>query len=151
MLDTVNVTPSKTSTALQSPKVAKGINKPVVPQSVEATVSYGCGLSSRPSSLLCTNYNLPEHVQTLLKESRKMTYTTYTYMIQTLHARHPTITHTHRTLKEQSNKPFVSLSPTYLCLQCPSVYTEDARDAHFEDKGHAFCKGQSPQISVTPC
>jgi len=55
MLDTVNVTPSKTSVALQSPKVAKGINKPVVPQSVEATVSYGCGLSLSLKGLLYTD------------------------------------------------------------------------------------------------
>lgn len=32
-----------------------------------------------------------------------------------------------------------SLKPAYLCLQCPHIYSEETRDEHAEEKGHAFC------------
>jgi ubiquitin carboxyl-terminal hydrolase 22/27/51 len=41
----------------------------------------------------------------------------------------------------------VSLRPVYLCLQCPAVMTEEVRDGHFVNKGHAFC--MSTRLSIS--
>ncbi|KAF1982070.1 ubiquitin carboxyl-terminal hydrolase 2 [Aulographum hederae CBS 113979] len=104
---------------LDSPKVTK--SKPIMATSPIAIVSYGC-----------------EHLQSLLKENRKMTMQQYVLLVQTVNDRHSLLLHTYKEHVAADGRPVSSLTPTYLCLQCPNVFTEEGRDKHWESKSHGF-------------
>jgi ubiquitin carboxyl-terminal hydrolase 22/27/51 len=44
-----------------------------------------------------------------------------------------------QTAKAIDGQIVTSLTPTYLCLQCPSTLTEDDRTKHGTKKSHRFC------------
>jgi hypothetical protein len=77
------------------------------------------------------------HVQGLLgAESREMALQQHSLIQQTIFDR-PNATQTHKSRTDGRISTF--LTPVYLCLQCPYVFTPDNRDKHFETKKHAFC------------
>jgi len=42
-----------------------------------------------------------------------------------------------------------ALTPTYMCLQCPSTLTEDDCVKHGSKKSHRFCMCEAAALQVT--
>ncbi|KAF1808465.1 cysteine proteinase [Eremomyces bilateralis CBS 781.70] len=109
---------SKTG-ALASPKLTKP--KPAPAPSMVAYAAFGC-----------------EHIHDLFMENRKFTVHHYSLLVQTINEKNALILQTHKSLKAPEPRPAVCFTPTYLCLQCPSVHSPELRDKHWDTKGHAF-------------
>jgi ubiquitin carboxyl-terminal hydrolase 22/27/51 len=73
-----------------------------------------------------------------LEKARKMTLANYRNILQRIHDLPSIIAQTHK----GDGRSLVSLRPTYLCLQCPTISTEAERDQHGESKAHCFCGWQ---------
>ena len=84
---------------------------------------------------------IAEHLQQLFKEKKKEAVQQYALIQQTLHDRHPLVASTYKNPRSDG-RAIVTLAPTYLCLQCPSISTSSLRDKHWDAKGHAFCTDQ---------
>ena len=80
-----------------------------------------------------------EHLQSLFEGHKKHSVTNYTSIQEVIHDRNNIKAQTPK--GRADGRLSVSLTPTYLCLQCPGVHTPEARDKHWEVKGHSFCKG----------
>jgi len=78
---------------------------------------------------------LVDHIKDLLDNAQQEALKQYTRLIQTIN----------KTLDISTRVPRASasltLKPTYLCLQCPSVATAEQRDRH--EKGHRLCRCSS--------
>ncbi|KAF2459296.1 hypothetical protein BDY21DRAFT_362068 [Lineolata rhizophorae] len=128
-----SVTAAKASSAaagggtLASPKLMKA-NKAGTLQLAPSTYpqpAYGC-----------------EHVQHLLEKQRKLSIQQYKLLVETVQERSAVIKQTYRPQEGSevggSAASIVSLTPTFLCLQCPAIHNFAGRNAHYEAKGHAF-------------
>ncbi|KAL1844090.1 hypothetical protein VTJ49DRAFT_4942 [Mycothermus thermophilus] len=79
-----------------------------------------------------------EHLQRLFNQDQATTNTSiqhYKAILHTIFAKSPLIAQTAKTVDGQ---PVTELTPTYLCLQCPSTLTEDDRTKHGTKKSHRF-------------
>ncbi|KAF2087166.1 cysteine proteinase [Saccharata proteae CBS 121410] len=110
----------------------------------QKTTAGSAGSKPPKGKLLTGSSQLPqimygcEHLETLFTNSRKLLVQQYTSIIQTIHDRHSIIPQTHRSSLNGDSKPVLSVTPTYMCLQCVGVFTPELRDEHFEAKKHAF-------------
>ncbi|KAF2100006.1 cysteine proteinase [Rhizodiscina lignyota] len=116
-MDSITVTP-KSAATVASPKVIKTAKS--FPSLTNVPyAAYGC-----------------EHVQELFKEKRKISQQQYSLLLQTIFEKPHAVSQMRRSPNGDAGRP--SLLPTYLCLQCPYVYSEEQRDKHWQLKGHAF-------------
>lgn len=81
-----------------------------------------------------------EHVQRLFNQDQLTTDTSiqhYKAILRTVFDKTPLISQTAKAV--DGGQIITSLTPTYLCLQCPSTVTEDDRTHHGTKKQHRFC------------
>ncbi|KAK0714340.1 hypothetical protein B0T21DRAFT_387061 [Apiosordaria backusii] len=79
-----------------------------------------------------------EHLQKLFNQDQATTNTSiqhYKAILRTIYDQTPLISQTAKTV---DNQVVTTLTPTYLCLQCPSTVTEDDRIKHGTKKSHRF-------------
>jgi hypothetical protein len=90
-----------------------------------------------------------EHIENFHKTGQNTWKTFEQYYIRALHTirnENPIVPQSLRNGKTLSP----SLRPTWLCMQCPFIFSEDARQAHWESpKQHSFCR--STVLSLEPC
>ncbi|KAF2758253.1 ubiquitin carboxyl-terminal hydrolase 2 [Pseudovirgaria hyperparasitica] len=79
-----------------------------------------------------------EHVQSLFKANKALAKETYETAIQTLADPRRIKPQTYKSSSSENDTIVVSIKPTYLCLQCPSIMSADGRDKHHEARKHAF-------------
>ena len=73
----------------------------------------------------------PDHVKAQLEASQPQLLKRYTTLMQTVHK--------YGAIGPHLNKSSaISLRPTYLCLDCSTVFASEQRDQH--DKKHILCK-----------
>jgi len=93
--------------------------------------TYGCGRSLNVLQQICV-LTFVDHIKDLFDNAQQEALKQYTRIVQTIN----------KTLDISTRVPrgsaALTLKPTYLCLQCPSVATAEQRDRH--DKGHRLCK-----------
>lgn len=80
-----------------------------------------------------------EHLQRLFNQDQATTNTSiqhYKAILSTIFNKSPLIA---QTAKTPDGQAVTELTPTYLCLQCPSTLTEDDRTKHGAKKSHRFC------------
>ena len=104
-------------------------------------VEHGCGMSAYFVKR-SKEFNVwTEHIQQFMSRPmdviEKLT-NSYTEL-QKLVAR-PLQAQTTKDPKDPKKVSFISLRPTYLCLQCSNVSSLEERDNHSESRGHVFCK-----------
>jgi ubiquitin carboxyl-terminal hydrolase 22/27/51 len=79
-----------------------------------------------------------EHLQRLFNQDQATTNTSiqhYRAILRSIFDTNPLIPQTAKAIDGQI---VTSLTPTYLCLQCPSTLTEDDRTKHGNKKSHRF-------------
>jgi ubiquitin carboxyl-terminal hydrolase 22/27/51 len=80
-----------------------------------------------------------EHIENFHKTGQNVWKTFEQYYIRALHTirnENPIVPQSLRNGKTLSP----SLRPTWLCMQCPFIFSEDARQAHWASpKQHSFC------------
>jgi ubiquitin carboxyl-terminal hydrolase 22/27/51 len=106
---------------------------------------YGCG-KQRPFSDLGSLLTAAEHLQRLFNQDQATTNTSiqhYRAILRSIFDTNPLIPQTAKAIDGQI---VTSLTPTYLCLQCPSTLTEDDRTKHGTKKSHRFCMSASPMV-----
>ncbi|TID14084.1 ubiquitin carboxyl-terminal hydrolase 2 [Venturia nashicola] len=143
MTDTLSATPRPSATTLASP-IGKMNNKakPNPAPGPTASVAFGC-----------------EHTYAFYTESSdrtawKLLCKQYKDILRTLREESSIKTQTIRVKEAIGDKPSISepiLQPTYFCLNCPKIYSQDLAKAHYEEKrhtlhvesrsGHIFCQG----------
>jgi ubiquitin carboxyl-terminal hydrolase 22/27/51 len=75
----------------------------------------------------------------MFENARKQTLQHYRAILSNIHEKPSIIAQTYnKTDDTGATMPLVSLRPLFLCLQCPSIMTEEDRDLHFETKSHCF-------------
>lgn len=134
-MDAINAT-SKTTGTLASPKVTKA--KTATGTSILPQVLYGCGKYVH-SSRIWPSLTPLDHVRALFKEAKKTAKDSYDEALRSIEQPYTVLAQTHKPLNADG-RPIVSIRPTYLCLQCPRIFTPEVRDKHFEEKGHSFCR-----------
>lgn len=81
-----------------------------------------------------------EHLQKFLGEGPPerlpKTVSAYKYCLRVILDNNPIIPHTS---KLHDYMEVTSLTPNYLCLQCPVISTEQNLESHGNDKSHRFC------------
>jgi hypothetical protein len=80
-----------------------------------------------------------EHLQRLFNQDQATTNTSiqhYKAILRSIFDTSPLIPQTAKAIDGQI---VTALTPTYLCLQCPSTLTEDDRTKHGSKKSHRFC------------
>ena len=109
-----------------------------------AVVHFPC-----PSRLLCcyaaigrasTNSNV-EHTQRLLTKSPEVTTNTiqhYKMLLRVIFDNEPLIPQTSQTI--MTGRTVTTLTPNFLCLQCPTTVTIKERELHGQMKAHMFCR-----------
>ncbi|KAF2835971.1 ubiquitin carboxyl-terminal hydrolase 2 [Patellaria atrata CBS 101060] len=128
-----NITIAPKSASLASPKLTKAKASTTTMPSLSLSVSYGC-----------------EHIQEIFKQLRKVSLREYALIQTSIHDRHSVISQTLRSPQvASSGRPVPCLTPTYLCLQCPSVNTPEQRDDHWKSKSHAFCPKKRKYDDIT--
>ena len=137
MTDTVATT-LKVNTAIASPKLVK--TKPVLGSGTLANVPFGCGMHCLYETYT-TAYFSTEHVQAFSKagdKNWKTFMTFYTNIIIALRDKPASILQTYRVAK---NEGMPSIKPTYLCMQCPSIFAPEGMRGHWQGaKQHSFCR-----------
>lgn len=91
---------------------------------------------------------LPEHLQRLFNQDQATTNTSiqhYKAILRSIFDMTPLIPQTAKAIDGQI---VTSLTPTYLCLQCPSTLTEEDRTKHGSKKSHRFCMLASEVLGV---
>ena len=137
-----NITPSAKPSTQSSPKAVK-LKAPASTITLTGA-SYGCGnFGSFISSLFSLIELCAEHLQSIFREHKKISATQYKYILQAIFNSNSALSQTPRSLKGSEGRPITSLTPTYLCLQCPGIFTKQLRDKHWEEKSHAFCEMRS--------
>ena len=134
MGDTIQVTPKSAGPTLFSPKLTKG--KPAAMPSTSASAAYGCGKICPSCHEADAELFLPEHIQTLFKANKSIAIVEYEKIQDLINKADPSIICTPAV---KDSIPIPSLRPTYLCLQCPTIMTEEGQDDHFAVKHHVFC------------
>jgi ubiquitin carboxyl-terminal hydrolase 22/27/51 len=99
---------------------------------------YGCGMLS-PSRLWGATLTVAEHLQRLFNQDQATTNTSIQHYKAILRSIYDTTPLLSQTAKSTDGQIVTSLTPTYLCLQCPSTLTEDDRTKHGTKKSHRFC------------
>ena len=85
------------------------------------------------------NAPLEEHVERLFTQNQEVINTSishYKMILRVLFDHSPLTPQTARSLNGQS---VTSLTSNYLCLQCPTILTEEERLKHGTKKSHRFC------------
>ncbi|KIV99892.1 uncharacterized protein PV09_08555 [Verruconis gallopava] len=123
-----------TSATLASPKLVK--QKPNPALGSQVSVAFGC-----------------EHAHAFHKSSPqawKTLCSQYNSVLKSLNMSSPAKSQTVR-LSKESTRP--SLRPSYLCLQCPNIFTEDGMKPHFEGpKAHSlFVESRSGYVFCNNC
>ena len=80
-----------------------------------------------------------EHLQRLFNQDQATTNTSIQHYKAILRSIFDTTPLIPQTAKAIDGQIVTSLTPTYLCLQCPSTLTEDDRTKHGTKKSHRFC------------
>ncbi|KAF2664911.1 cysteine proteinase [Microthyrium microscopicum] len=123
MADVATATPkSLTSAPLASPKLVR--NKSTLPASTGGCInaSFGC--------------NHIEEFHKAGENSFKTLRERYEEIIQVIRDKHPIVL---QTCLNTKNVAITVLRPTFLCVQCPFIYSEEARKSHLDVKKHSFC------------
>lgn len=114
---------------------------------VTGSTLYGCGELNDirnpllPSKVFFMLIQLQEHLETLFSQSKKTVQASidnYRKAQNTIFHKARTISQTSKALRTESDTPVISLRPTFLCLQCPTVYTPREEENHRQSKGHMF-------------
>ncbi|KAK4099894.1 ubiquitin carboxyl-terminal hydrolase-like protein [Parathielavia hyrcaniae] len=79
-----------------------------------------------------------EHLQRLFNQDQATTNTSIQHYKAILRSIYDTTPLLSQTAKAIDGQIVTSLTPTYLCLQCPSTLTEDDRTKHGSKKSHRF-------------
>lgn len=129
-----------------SPKNAK-IKSPVPGAPV-----YGCGEAIPPPpplllilsqlSVCLPNTDKPfftEHVQLLFSQAQDVLNTSIAHYKMILRVIFDNSALVPQCSKSATGQPVTSLTSNYLCLQCPSILTEEERLSHGKKKAHRFC------------
>jgi len=138
MADAAVATPSKPVASTASPKVSK--TKSIFAANGLSNVPFGCGALQR-FLIFEKNQSLRflEHTERFSKAGDKQWKTFlsfYTKIIETVHDKSPVVAQTYK----RKNGPLPSLKPTFLCVQCPTILSQEAMRAHFHGpKSHSFC------------
>jgi ubiquitin carboxyl-terminal hydrolase 22/27/51 len=118
------------------------IHKPKDPE--PGVPLFGCGIFSLFSLLGDGKLTLAlEHMQLLMTKSQDVTTNTIQYykmLLRVIFDNTPIIP---QTSKSPGCHPVTSLTPNYLCLQCPTTTTAQDRLKHGKLKAHMFCKTES--------
>lgn len=89
-----------------------------------------------------------EHLQRLFNQDQATTNTSIQHYKAILRSIFDTTPLIPQTAKAIDGQIVTSLTPTYLCLQCPSTLTEEDRTKHGTKKSHRFCRLTSPWRTV---
>lgn len=84
-----------------------------------------------------------EHTQRLLTKSPEVTSNTiqhYKMLLRVIFDNEPLIPQTSQDI--MSRRPITTLTPNFLCLQCPTTCTIRERSLHGQMRAHMFCKGE---------
>ena len=92
-----------------------------------------------PSPSSRTRLTAAEHLQRLFNQDQATTNTSIQHYKAILRSIFDTTPLIPQTAKAIDGQIVTSLTPTYLCLQCPSTLTEDDRAKHGTRKSHRFC------------
>lgn len=79
-----------------------------------------------------TSLTFIDHAKDMLENAQQEATKQYTRLVQTINKDAGLST------RLPKNSAVLTLKPTFLCLQCPTVATSEQRDKH--DKSHRFCK-----------
>ena len=128
--------PPAPSPAQSSPKFIR--HKSAAHVGAPINVSFGCGMSPvHPRAWLTPE---AEHIENFHKTGQNTWKTFEQYYVralQTIRTENPIVPQSVRNGKTISP----SLRPTWLCMQCPFIFSDDARQAHWASpKQHSFCQ-----------
>lgn len=90
---------------------------------------------------------MAEHLQRLLTKSQDITTNSiahYKMLLRVVFDNTPVVP---QTSKAGNGPHFTSLTPNYLCLQCPATVPEEERPKHGKLKAHMFCKNRSQNVT----
>jgi len=107
---------------------------------VTGSTLYGCGELTDVRDMLHADH-LKEHLEQLLLQGNKtvlLSVENHRTAQNTIFFKTRTISQTSKALRTESDTPVVTLRPTFLCLQCPTVYTSREEESHRLSKGHMF-------------
>jgi len=91
-----------------------------------------------------------EHLQRLFNQDQTTTNTSIQHYKSILRSIFDTTPLIPQTAKAIDGQIVTSLTPTYLCLQCPSTLTEEDRTKHGTKKSHRFCTWERRSHQVGP-
>lgn len=118
------------------------------------TPVFGCGMRFEQCHSLCrarranTSYHT-EHVQRMFSQTQDITNTSIQHYKMILRSIFDSNTVVPQTSKAADGQPVTSLTPNYLCLQCPVTLTEEERIKHGNKKSHRFC--MLPAVAMDSC
>ncbi|KZF18900.1 ubiquitin carboxyl-terminal hydrolase 2 [Xylona heveae TC161] len=82
-----------------------------------------------------------EHLQELLSHSQETIQSSlrgYIALQRAIFTKHSMVSQTAKFIKGRYERQFTSFTPTYLCLQCPTICTQEEKTSHWNSKRHSF-------------
>lgn len=87
--------------------------------------------------------NWEEHVQRLLSQSQEVMNSSISHYKMILRGLFDAVPIVAQTSANQDGRAITSLTPTYMCLQCPTVLTDEDHLKHGNKKSHRFCESRN--------